>query len=194
MSFNPAPTKPAEEILFSQKRIPQKHPPIYFNGIEVKRVSDHKHLGFTFDPKLNCAAHFKEKSAKARKGIGMIKQLREYLPTNVLDEIYKMHARSHLDYCDFIYHIPELRKKEKNSDNEFEEYYDGNSDSDDLIEDDDSDCNLENDIDTYNPTSIKLNFQMRALESLQYQAGLAVTGAWKGSSTCMNLATETQDF
>ena len=113
MSFNPDPTKPAEEILFSQKRVPQEHPPLYFNGIEVKRVSEHKHLGFIFDPKLNCAAHFKEKSAKARRGIGMIKQLREYLPTNVLDQIYKMHARSHLDYCDFIYHIPELRKKGK---------------------------------------------------------------------------------
>ena len=30
---------------------------------------------------------------------------------------------------------------------------------------------------------MRLNFQMRALESIQYQAGLAVTGAWKGSST-----------
>ena len=131
--------------------------------------------------KLNCAAHFKEKSAKARKGIGMIKQLREYLPTNVLDQIYKMHARSHLDYCDFIYHIPELRQKENNSDNETEEYYDDNNDSDDPIEDENSD--LGNDIHTYYRTDIKLNYQMHALESLQYQAGLAVTGAWKGSST-----------
>ena len=113
MSFNPDPTKPAEEILFSQKRLPQEHPPLYFNGTEVKRVSEHKHLGFIFDPKLNCAAHFKEKIAKARKGIGMIKQLREYLPTIILDQIYKMHARSHLDYCDHIYHIPEIKGKEK---------------------------------------------------------------------------------
>ena len=169
MSFNPDPTKPAEEILFSQKRLPQEHLPLYFNGIEVKRVSEHKHLGFIFDPKLNCAAHFKEKSAKARKGIGIIKQLRKYLPTSVLDQIYKMHARSHLDYCDFIYHIPELREKNKNSD--------------DSIENENSDCNLENDIDTNYPSSIKLNYQMRALESILYQAGLAVTGAWKGSST-----------
>ena len=162
MSFNPDPTKPAEEILFSQKRIPQEHPPLYFNGIEVKRVSEHKHLGLIFDPKLNCAAHLKEKSGKAKKGIGMIKQLRAYLPTNVLDQIYKMRVRSHLDFCDFIYHIPELRER-TNSEDEANE-----------IDDPDTNIYL---------NGIKLSYQMRALESLQYQAGLAITGAWKGSST-----------
>ena len=70
MSFNPDPTKPAEEILFSQKRQPQTHPPLFFNGVEVKRVSEHKHLGLIFDPKLNFAAHFKEKASNARKGKG----------------------------------------------------------------------------------------------------------------------------
>ena len=180
MSFNPDPTKPAEEILFSQKRLPQEHPPLYFNGTEVKRVSEHKHLGFIFDPKLNCAAHFKEKIAKARKGIGMIKQLREYLPTNILDQIYKMHARSHLDYCDHIYHIPEIRGRENKSDNGTDEYY-NNGDPDDS--NDEITFNPGHGEDTHNPTDIKLNYQMQALESLQYQAGLAVTGAWKGSST-----------
>ena len=116
MSFNPDPTKPAEEILFSHKRKPVVHPPLYFNGVEVKRVSEHKHLGLVLDPLLNFAAHFKEKIAKARKGIGLIKQLRSYLPTHVLDQIYKMHVRPHLDYCDFIYHIPELLGKKKVND------------------------------------------------------------------------------
>ena len=69
MSFNPDPTKPAEEILFSHKR-PRPHPPLFFNGVEVKRVTEHKHLGLILDPLLNFAAHFKEKIAKARKGLG----------------------------------------------------------------------------------------------------------------------------
>ena len=180
MSFNPDPTKPAEEVLFSQKRIPQEHPPLYFNGIEVKRVDDHKHLGFTLDSKLNCAAHFKEKSAKARKGIGMIKQLREYLPTNVLAQIYKMHSRSHLDYCDFIYHIPELRDRPENG---TDELLDDSSDFDDSVVNGNFESNFENDRDTNLVSNIRLNFQMRALESIQYQAGLAVTGAWKGSNS-----------
>ena len=87
-------------------------------------------------------AHFKEKSAKARKGIGMIKQLRDYLPTNVLDQIYKMHGRSHLDYCDFIYHIPELREKKKRPENGLEDYYDENSDFDDSTEYENFEANL----------------------------------------------------
>ena len=40
MSFNPDPTKPAEEILFSHKTSNVIHPPIFFNGIEVKRVEE----------------------------------------------------------------------------------------------------------------------------------------------------------
>ena len=61
MCFNPDPTKQAEEILFSQKLKKPVHPPIYFNDIEVKRVSDHKHLGLTLDPKLSFAKHISVK-------------------------------------------------------------------------------------------------------------------------------------
>ena len=46
MSFNPDPTKPVDEILFSQKRRPQEHPPLYFNGIDAKQVAEHNHPGF----------------------------------------------------------------------------------------------------------------------------------------------------
>ena len=109
MSFNPDPTKPAEEIVFSHKRLK----PLFFNGVEVKRVNDHTHLGLTLDSKLNFMAHIKEKSSKARQGIGLIKHLRVYMPIKSLDQIYKMHVRSHLDYGDLIYHIPPI----KNSDN-----------------------------------------------------------------------------
>ena len=112
MSFNPDPTKPAEEILFSHKQ-PRPHPPLFFNGAEVRRVEEHKHLGLILDPLLNFAAHFKEKIAKARKGIGLIKHLRQYLPTNILDQIYKMHVTSHLDCCDFIHHYSGIEKGER---------------------------------------------------------------------------------
>ena len=144
MSFNPDPTKPAEEILFSVKRKSPDHPPLFFNGTEVVRVTEHKHLGLTFDPKLNFVAHINAKCATARKGIGLLKQVRSYLPVKSLDLIFKMHIRPHLDYCDFIFHIPALSNKFNNDTN--------------------------------------LNYQMRALESIQYQAALAVSGAWKGTN------------
>ena len=85
MSFNPDLTKPAEEILFSQKRISPYHPPLYFNGIEVKRVSDHKHLGFILDSKLSFVKHLSEKIPIARKGIGIIKHLATYAPLKSRD-------------------------------------------------------------------------------------------------------------
>ena len=55
-----------------------------------------------------------------------------------------MFVRPHFDYCDIIYHIPQI----------------------------------------VNPfySSITLNFLMQSLESTQYQAALAVSGAWNGTN------------
>ena len=106
MSFNPDPTKQAEELLFSNKLSRPSHPPLYFNGIEVKNVSEHKHLGLVLDSKLSFTTHINEKIARARKGIGIIKHLSPYLPLKSRDQIYKTYVRPHLDYCDIIYHIP----------------------------------------------------------------------------------------
>ena len=147
MSFNPDATKPAEEILFSQKLKSPDHPTIYFNNVEVKRVNHHKHLGLILDSKLSFAKHISEKISTARKGIGIIKHLSPYLPLKSRDQIFKMHIRPHLDYCDFIYHIPSKVRE----------------------------------LDTFD-SSHTLNYQMHALESTQYQAALAVSGAWKGTS------------
>ena len=147
MSFNPDPTKQAEEILFSQKLNSPDHPPIYFNDIEVKRVSDHKHLGLTLDSKLSFTKHVNDKISTARKGIGIIRHLAPYLPLKSRDQIFKMHVRPHLDYCDIIYHIP-VKTRETS-------YFD---------------------------STRTLNYQMNTLERTQYQAALAVSGAWKGTS------------
>ena len=108
MSFNPDPAKQAEEIIFSHKRQSPDHPPLYFNNIEVKRVRDHKHLGLILDSKLSFVGHTNEKITIARKGIGVIKHLATYLPLKSCDQIYKMHVRPHLDYCDIINHIPTI--------------------------------------------------------------------------------------
>ena len=102
MCFNPDPTKPAEEVVFSVKRSKPYHPPLLFNGEEVKKVKDHKHLGLILDSKLNFISHINEKITRARKGIGKIRKLSPYV------QIYKLHVRSHLDYCDIIFHRPKL--------------------------------------------------------------------------------------
>ena len=111
MSFNPDPTKPAEEVIFSNKREQRAHPPLFFNDTQVKQVNEHKHLGLTLDSKLSFGSHIKEKIAKARKGVGVIKYLSSYVPVKTLDQIYKMYVRPHLDFCDVIYQLPEIRDR-----------------------------------------------------------------------------------
>ena len=59
MSFNPDPTKMAQEVLFSRKKSKVIHPSLIFNGKDVSRSESHKHLGLVFDPKLNFDMHLK---------------------------------------------------------------------------------------------------------------------------------------
>ena len=61
-----------------------------------------------------------------------------FLPHKTLDLMYKILVRSHLDYCDIIYHIPSRQTR----------------------------------------LGVTLNALMEKTERIQYQAALAVTGAW----------------
>ena len=106
MSFNPEPTKQAIEILFSQKRNNFIHPPIYFNNSLVSRKDSHKHLGLILDSKLTFTEHINHKIEIAKKLIGTLKYLSDYLPVNILNQMYKIFVRPHFDYADVIYHIP----------------------------------------------------------------------------------------
>ena len=60
------------------------------------------------DSKLSFESHINGKIKIARKGVGIIKYLSNYLPISTLDQIYKMYIRPHLDFCDVIYHIPKI--------------------------------------------------------------------------------------
>ena len=133
MQFNPDTNKQAVQVIFSQKKEAIAHPPVFFNGSEVVVKTEHKHLGMILDSKLSFQSHVREAIIKARKGIGIIRFLSKYVSRDVLDQIYKLYVRPHLDYGDIIYH---------RHDPEF-----------------------------------KLEFTKR-LESTQYSAALAVSGAW----------------
>ena len=62
------------------------------------------------DSALNFHSHVKEKIVSARRGIGVIRYLSKYVSRDVLDQMYKLYVRPHLDYGDIIYHKvdPEL--------------------------------------------------------------------------------------
>ena len=49
MSFNPDPSKQAQEVLFSNKVTKTNHPNIIFNGNKVQKSANQKHLGLILD-------------------------------------------------------------------------------------------------------------------------------------------------
>ena len=106
MPFNPDPAKPPIEIVFSTKTNPFQHPPLTFNGIVVKAEEEHKHLGLILDKKLSFNSHINAQIKKANKGVGAIKCMSKYAPRSTLEQVYKSHVRSHLEYCDIIFHQP----------------------------------------------------------------------------------------
>ena len=85
MRFNPDVNKEAVQVIVSQKRKPLHPPLFYFNGSSVPISDDHKHLGFFLDSELNFLRHVKEAITKY-----------------VLDQLYKLYVRPHLDYGDVL--------------------------------------------------------------------------------------------
>ena len=101
MHFN---SEKTEEVLFSTKRARLDHPVLVLGTEVIERKVEHKHLGVILDAKLNFQSHVREAISKARKGIGMIKYLSKYVSRDVLDQMYKLYVRPHLDYGDILYH------------------------------------------------------------------------------------------
>ena len=107
MLFNPDPSKPAQEVLFSRKKKAQNHPTISLNNIQVERSCSQKHLGLILDDKLNFKQHIDSAITKINKGIAVIKKLRYTLPRKSLITIYKAFLRPLIDYGDIIYDQPQ---------------------------------------------------------------------------------------
>ena len=135
MSFNPDPTKQAQEIIFSRKTSQRNHPGLMFNNSIVNVTTIHKHLGMIIDSKLNFDKHLKSVLKKISKTVGLLRKFQGILPRTSLITIYKLFARPHLDYGDIIY------------DQTFNE-----------------------------------SFHQR-IESIQYNAAIAITGAIRGTSS-----------
>ena len=134
MSFNPDPSKQAQEVIFSRKVNKVHHPPLLFNNSTIQQIASQKHVGIHLDEELTFKHHINEKINKANRSIGIIRKLNNILPRSALLTIYRSFIRPHHDYGDVIYDQPE---------NE--------------------------------------SFSSK-IESVQYNASLAITGAIKGTS------------
>ena len=96
MSFNPDPTKQAEEMFFSRKVQTANHPPLLFNKNAVLKTTFEKHLGMFLDSKSNFSEHLKTIFQKTNKTIGLLRKLQTFLPRAPLIAIYKSVIRPHL--------------------------------------------------------------------------------------------------
>lgn len=63
-------------------------------------------VGLILNKKLNFNSHINVQIKKANKGVGAIKCMSKYAPRKTLEQVYKSHVRSRLEYCDIIFHQP----------------------------------------------------------------------------------------
>ena len=83
MSFNPDPSKPAQEYIFRRKTKRLTHPPLVFNN-NISRSFSQKHLGVILDFRLILEDHLNNVLAKVNKTEGLQRKLRSSLPkTNI---------------------------------------------------------------------------------------------------------------
>ena len=80
MSFNPDPSKQAQEIIFSIRTKKNYHPSLHFNNSIISQSSYQKHLGIFLDAQLTFQEHLKVITAKVNKTIGLIQKLQNVLP------------------------------------------------------------------------------------------------------------------
>ena len=103
MSFNPDPTKQAQEVIFSRKTTKKIHPKIFFNNIPVSKADSQKHLGLHLGSKLFFDIHIKTILSKVNRTIGLLRKFQEVLPRPSLNTTYKAFIRPHLVYGDVIF-------------------------------------------------------------------------------------------
>ena len=134
MSYNPDPSKQAQEVFFSRKINKAYLPPLLSNNSTVQQISSQKHLEIHLDEELTFKRHINEKINKANEGIRIIRKINNTLLCCASWTIYHSFRRPHLDYVVVIYDPPE-----------------------------------------------KVSFSSK-IESFQYNASLAITGATRGTS------------
>ena len=101
MQFNADKTA---ELIFSTKRVKPLHPSLLLGNDVVTEKAEHKHLGMVLDSKLDFQSHIKEAILKARRGIGLMGHISNYVSRDVLNQMYMLYVRPHLDYGDIVYH------------------------------------------------------------------------------------------
>ena len=84
LSFNPDPSKKAQEVIFSRKVNNVLHPSLTFNNVDVGQIRSQKHLGMFLDFKLSFNEHLETVLANVNKGITVLRKLQSILSREAL--------------------------------------------------------------------------------------------------------------
>ena len=98
MSFNPDPSKQAQEVILNRKL-----KKVVFNNANVSLCKSEKHLGMVLDSKFIPEEQYKTILCKTNRSIRVLRKLQNLLPREALMTIYKAFVRSHLDHGDVFF-------------------------------------------------------------------------------------------
>lgn len=98
VNFNPSKT---EAILFSLIN-PDFIPSLIFDGVNIDFVSNHKHLGLTFNENGKWQNHIENILSSASKVIGSMRKLKYSFSRIALNQIYISYVRPILEYSSIV--------------------------------------------------------------------------------------------
>ena len=90
-------------MLFSRKRNPTPHLPIYLNNQPVENVDTHKQLGMTLSKSLDWHVHIEDICGKASQRINAWKSLQYKLSRKHMESCINLFVYPILDYGDILY-------------------------------------------------------------------------------------------
>ena len=79
----------------------QPDAPPYFSidDQDIEMITSTRYLGIQIDSKLNWDKHIDTIKTKANRALGLIKYSKKYLPSDVLNKMYRGIVEPHLSYC-----------------------------------------------------------------------------------------------
>jgi hypothetical protein len=87
----------------SRKLNPAPKPILKLNGIQIKEVLTHKHLGLTFNNSFTWSDHIGNLVTKAAKCVGLLRKICRTIPRNCIEILYNSMILPIMEYCDVIY-------------------------------------------------------------------------------------------
>ena len=92
-------------MIGSRQRLAQltSDPKLYIGDTKLKRVENTVSLGVTIDENLNWKDHVAKVCKKVSSGLGALRRVRDVVPSESLNFVYKALVQSHFDYCSSVW-------------------------------------------------------------------------------------------